>query len=56
MDNFGEPTGEYNAFNANEEQYDSKVTDLYGAARVAFIRKVYTILSSKIYLHIKSNS
>jgi hypothetical protein len=41
MDTFGE----YAPY--TEIDQPSKVTDLYGGARVAFIRKVYTILSSK---------
>jgi hypothetical protein len=48
--NFGEQYNYNNLGDSNEQNqqqpYVVKVSDLYGAARVQFIRKVYSVLSS----------
>lgn len=42
--------GNYTPFSENFNDEPAKTSDLYGAARTAFIRKVYTVLSIQILI------
>ena len=53
MDYFGDEKKNNNAYLLDNEEISrrsSSVTDLYGASRTLFIRKVYTILAGMLFI------